>query len=255
MNEIILKEQNGQILASSRDVAENFRKRNPDVNRAIENLIVQNCTVKNMFEETTYISSRGRQEKEYLMNRDGFSLLVMGFNGKKALDWKLKYIEAFNQMEEKLKQSNVLTEEERLKLQLFSKDASEVAYAHSRLVELATTPLHQQIKEQQPLVDFANQVSNTTSLIDMNQMAKLLKDESIKIGRNKLFEILRQKDILRNNNEPYQRYIDGGYFKVKECTYDTPYGTKAYVKTLITGKGQIWITEKLRREFGHINRD
>lgn len=252
MKEIILKEQNGKVLASSRDVAENFDKRNPDVNRAIENLIVQNCTVRNMFEESTYISSRGRQEKEFLMDRDGFSLLVMGFTGKKALEWKLKYIEAFNKMEEKLKQSNVLTEEEKLKLMLFSKDASEVAYAHNRLVELETAPLRQQIEEQKPLVDFANQVSDTTSLIDMNQMAKLLKDENIPIGRNRLFEILRQKEILRDNNEPYQRYIESGYFKIKEGTYNTPYGTKAYVKTLITGKGQIWITEKLREEFGHV---
>ena len=37
------------------------------------------------------------------MDRDGFSLLVMGFTGKKALEWKLKYIDAFNQMEETLK--------------------------------------------------------------------------------------------------------------------------------------------------------
>ena len=136
--------------------------------------------------------------------------------------------------------------------QLFSKDASEVAYAHNRLIELATAPLLQQIEEDKPLVDFANQVSDTTSLIDMNQMAKLLKDENIPIGRNRLFEILRQKEILRNNNEPYQRYIESGYFKVKEGTYETPYGTKAYVKTFVTGKGQIWITEKLRKEFGDV---
>ena len=78
----------------------------------------------------------------------------------------------------------------------------------------------QKIEEQKPLVDFANQVSDTTSLIDMNQMAKLLKDENIPIGRNRLFEILRKKEILRNNNEPYQKYIECGYFKVKENTYE-----------------------------------
>ena len=110
----------------------------------------------------------------------------------------------------------------------------------------------QKIEEQKPLVDFANQVSDTTSLIDMNQMAKLLKDENIPIGRNRLFEILRKKEILRNNNEPYQKYIESGYFKVKENTYDTPYGTKTYIKTYVTGKGQIWITEKLRKEFGEV---
>lgn len=126
------------------------------------------------------------------------------------------------------------------------------------LIKLATTLkeerqarilAEQKIEEQKPLVDFANQVSNTTSLIDMNQMAKLLNDENINIGRNRLFEILREREILRDNNEPYQRYIDSGYFKIKESTYKTPYGTKTYVKTMITGKGQIWITERLRKEF------
>ena len=78
------------ILASSRDVAEKFGKRNPDVNRAIENLIVQNCTVKNMISKTSYISRRVRNEYEFLIDRDGFSLLVMGFTGQKALEWKLK---------------------------------------------------------------------------------------------------------------------------------------------------------------------
>jgi len=118
------------ILASSRDVAEKFGKRNPDVNRAIENLIVQNCTVKNMFIKTSYISSRGRNENEFLMDRDGFSLLVMGFTGQKALEWKLKYIDAFNKMEETLKSGDYLSEEEKLKLQLFSKDPLEVVTAH-----------------------------------------------------------------------------------------------------------------------------
>lgn len=61
MDEVILQNKNGKILASSRDVAEKFGKRNSDVNRSIENLTVQNCTVKNMFEKSTYISSRGRE--------------------------------------------------------------------------------------------------------------------------------------------------------------------------------------------------
>lgn len=249
MNEIILRNENGQILASSREVAEKFSKRNSEVNRTITNLMVQNCTVKNMFIESSYISSRGREEIEYLMNRDGFSLLAMGFTGKKALEWKLKYINAFNVMEERLKTGNQLTEEEKLKLQLFSKDASEVAYAHNRLVELATAPLNAQIEEQKPLVEFANKVSDSSNLIDMGKMAKLLKDEHIKIGRNRLFEWLRNHEILMRNNIPYQRYIDGGYFQVKESTYETPYGTKTQQTTFVTGKGQIYITEKLRKEF------
>lgn len=106
------------------------------------------------------------------------------------------------------------------------------------------------LEEQKPLVDFANKVSNSSNLIDMGNMAKLLKDEHINIGRNRLFEWLRQKEILMRNNMPYQRYIDGGYFRVRESTYDTPYGIKTQQTTMVTGKGQIYITEKLRKEFG-----
>lgn len=107
----------------------------------------------------------------------------------------------------------------------------------------------QKIEEQKPLVEFADKVSNSSNLIDMGKMAKLLKDENINIGRNRLFEWLRKKDILMRNNIPYQRYIDGGYFQVKESTFETPYGTKTQQTTFVTGKGQIYITEKLRKEW------
>lgn len=107
----------------------------------------------------------------------------------------------------------------------------------------------QKIEEQRPLVEFADKVSNSSNLIDIGKMAKLLKDENINIGRNRLFEWLRKKEILMKNNIPYQRYIDGGYFQVKESTFETPYGTKTQQTTFVTGKGQIYITEKLRKEW------
>ena len=49
------------------------------------------------------------------------------------------------------------------------------------------------------------------------------------------------------NNTPYQKYIDGGYFKIKESIKETAYGTKIFVTTYVTGKGQIYIIEKLRK--------
>ena len=67
-----------------------------------EILVAENSAAK-LFIESTY-ENRGKQYPEYLMNRDGFTLLAMGFTGKKALEWKLKYIQAFNAMEEQLKQ-------------------------------------------------------------------------------------------------------------------------------------------------------
>ena len=101
MNEIILSTQNGEPVASSRQIAESFGKEHKSVLRSVEDLVAQNCAAKSMFYETTF-ENRGKQYPMYLMNRDGFSLLVMGFTGKAALEWKLKYIQAFNEMEKKL---------------------------------------------------------------------------------------------------------------------------------------------------------
>ena len=99
----LVEVRNQQAVTSSQLVAEVFKKQHKDVLRAIENIKAENCAVTPMFFESTYTAGTGKAYKMYYMNRDGLSLLVMGFTGKKALEWKLKYIEAFNQMEEKLK--------------------------------------------------------------------------------------------------------------------------------------------------------
>ena len=54
---------------------------------------------------------------------------------------------------------------------------------------------------------------------------------------------------MQNNNTPYQTYIERGYFEVVEVKKDTVYGARVFPKTVITGKGQIWIVEKLRAEY------
>lgn len=67
-----------------------------------------------MFRESTYNAGTGKPYKQYLINRDGFSLLAMGFTGKKALEWKIKFIKAFNSMEAKLKeQAATLVDDDR----------------------------------------------------------------------------------------------------------------------------------------------
>lgn len=106
MTDIILSTQNGEPVASSRQIAENFGKEHRNVMRDIENLMSEGV-LKNeqtpMFYKTEYTHEQnGQTYPMYLMNRDGFSLLVMGFTGKAALEWKLKYIAAFNAMEKKL---------------------------------------------------------------------------------------------------------------------------------------------------------
>jgi anti-repressor protein len=109
--------------------------------------------------------------------------------------------------------------------------------------------LMEKIEQDKPLVEFANQVSNSCNSIDMSAFAKIIKDENIKIGRNKLYEWLRFNKYLRYNNEPYQKYIDMDIFTVIEESFRMPYGIKTSNKCLITGKGQLYLVEKLREEF------
>lgn len=97
----------GKVVVSSRQVAEHFGKLHKDVLAGIENIRAENSALTSMFAKTSYTAGTGKSYPEYLMNRDGFSLLVMGFTGKKALEWKIKYIQAFNAMEEELRRGGM----------------------------------------------------------------------------------------------------------------------------------------------------
>lgn len=98
MDELVYLERD-EAVCSSLDVSRSFGKRHDNVLRTIVGLL-ENEETQKMFKKINYVDSQNKQQYPmYLMNRDGFSLLVMGFTGKKALDWKLKYINAFNQME------------------------------------------------------------------------------------------------------------------------------------------------------------
>jgi len=109
MNQLVFK-NNDQVVTSSRNVARDFSKRHDHVTRDIDEIIKglpKNGDTHQMFYETTYIHEQNKQEyREYLMNRDGFTLLAMGFTGRKATEFKLAYINAFNKMEKELKRPN-----------------------------------------------------------------------------------------------------------------------------------------------------
>lgn len=100
MNELVIM-HNKQAVTTSLRVAEVFGKDHKHVLETISNLAAEKSAAK-FFAEATY-DNRGKQYPMYYMNRDGFTLLAMGFTGKKALQFKIKYIQAFNSMEATLK--------------------------------------------------------------------------------------------------------------------------------------------------------
>ncbi|WP_432739068.1 Rha family transcriptional regulator [Ligilactobacillus agilis] len=99
---VIMHDQ--QVVTTSLKVAEIFEKEHRDVMKSIRNLTAQNFAVRKMFGEDSYLNSRNQKQPMYYMNRDGFTLLAMGFTGSKVMEFKLKYIEAFNRMEQALKE-------------------------------------------------------------------------------------------------------------------------------------------------------
>jgi len=109
MSELVIS-KNKEAVTTSLQVAEGFDKRHADVIRAIEEKIdsAQNCVqYQNMFAEGSYQDKSGRLNKMYFMNRDGFTFIAMGFTGRKADEFKLKYIKAFNDMEKVIKEQLV----------------------------------------------------------------------------------------------------------------------------------------------------
>lgn len=103
--EIVGKRYEEQIVTTSLKVADKFEKAHKDVLESIRNIQASLSTAEfsALFKESTYKAVNGKSNPMYEMNRDGFSLLAMGFTGEKALKWKLEYIGAFNYMENELK--------------------------------------------------------------------------------------------------------------------------------------------------------
>jgi len=234
--------ENGIPVVSSRQIAENFRKEHSKVIRTIEDLIVGIDKIGyTLFIESKYQNEQNRQwYKEYLLTRDGFSLLVMGFTGSEALKWKLKYIDAFNQMETRLinlTRDSYMIDDPVVRAERWIEEQKE-----KQLLKLI-------VEQQKPLVDFAEQVSQSIDTIDMKSMAKIASKNGIKIGRNKLFEFLRMKDVLDKENLPYQSYVDREWFEVAETTFNTGFNIKITKTTYVTAKGQIGIIKLLKKIF------
>ena len=107
--------------------------------------------------------------------------------------------------------------------------------------------LNQQVIEMKPKAEFFDAVASSKTAIQMADVAKVLDYPGY--GRNRLFEFLRNKKVLMHNNQPYQKYIDCGYFRVVEQKYTKPNRETAInIKTLVYQKGVNYIKKLLDKE-------
>ena len=240
MNDIILSTQNGEPVVSSRQIAENFGKNHRDVLRAVDNLKEDVRNFAQMFFEGTDQDSYGREQRAYLMNRDGFTLLAMGFTGKAALEWKLKYIAAFNEMEKKLAEQPQLTRSQLLATALIA--AHEELEEKDKRIELLTADT----ERMKPKEIFSDAVSTSQNSILVGELAKLLKQNGIEIGEKRLYAWMRENGYLIKRkgadwNKPTQRSMEMKLFAIKETVICHSDGhTSVNTTTKVTGIGQVY---------------
>jgi len=101
--------------------------------------------------------------------------------------------------------------------------------------------------ELKPKADFADTITKSTDNILIRQMAKLLCDNGYEIGEKRLYQWLRNRGVLMKNNEPYQQYVNKGYFVVQERSIwvDGEGKYRLVHTTKVTPTGQMWIVKNI----------
>ncbi|AKP66319.1 phage antirepressor KilAC domain-containing protein [Companilactobacillus ginsenosidimutans] len=231
-NLVIMKDQ--QAVTSSLQVAETFDKSHKHVLKAIDNLkegVAENWA--DLFYEDTYIHPQNRQPYRVIyMSRDGFTLLAMGFTGKKALKFKMRYIEAFNKMEDQIKTGGF-----------------KVPSTMAEALRLAADQ-QEQLELMKPKAIFADSVATSHTTILVGDLAKIIKGNGVDTGARRLFQWMRDNGYLikrkgADYNSPTQKSMEMGLFKIKESSHVNGDGVTVVTKTpKVTGKGQQYFVNK-----------
>lgn len=122
------------------------------------------------------------------------------------------------------------------------KTFSEALIAYAKEVE-AREKLELENSIMKPKAEFYDDVTGSSDVIDIGSVAKVL---NMGIGRNKLFQFLRDKGVLTRKNAPYQKYIDAGYFRQVESEWEHDGTTHITLKTVVFQKGVDYIRKILK---------
>lgn len=257
MNEIVYRGDSNQPLTNSKLVAEVFGKEHKHVREAIKKLLTtaENSTVHQMFSESTYLNEQNKEQPMFIMNQDGFTLLAMGFNGKKAMEFKLKYIEAFNAMKRQIEQSNpsvpqtylealkslVKSEEEKQQLALENKKQQETILTISK----ENMELGNKITDMLPKVSYYDIILQSNATMTITQIAQDYGMSAIKM--NKELESMRIQHKMRGQWILFAQFLKGGYVHSRavdiarsDGSHDVKYNTEW------TTKGRIFLYEALK---------
>lgn len=250
MDNLVYKGQNDQAITNSLLVAKKFGKEHKHVLDSIRDLIVsaeksaqtEGQRVSRMFALAEYETPLNngtnavKKSPMFIMNRDGFTLLAMGFTGTKALQFKMEFLGAFNKMESLLNSDDYIL----MRSQQILQKRVEEAEQKVKALEADNQQKDAKIAKLQPKADFADAAFITDDKVDIGMAAKILK---LGFGRNTLFQKPRQVGVFfSNRNEPKQRFVNAGYFEMKEKFIErNSHPGFVVTKILVTQKGLAYI--------------
>ena len=233
---VIMRDQ--QAVTTSLQVAEDFGKQHGHVLRDVEALKKDVSNFGEMFQEGDIPDSYGRSRKTYYMNRDGFTILAMGFTGKQALQFKLKYIDAFNKMEAALKPSLPGSYKDALLQLVAAEEEKENLLLENKILD-------QRVSEMEPKVTYVDEVLKSTDLMVTTQIA-----DDYGMTAHAFNKLLHTNGIQYKINGQwllYAKHKGQGYTKSHTTTFrkqDGSEGTRLMTKW--TQKGRLYIYELLK---------
>lgn len=217
MNELVAKET-----MTSKQIAEITGKQHAHVMRDIRALLEQGVSESN-FGLSSYKQDQpnggSKDVPMYVLTKKGCLILASGYDAV----LREKIINRWEELEMKEKQKFQVptTFAEALRL---AAEQQEKIEEQQKLIEV-----------QRPKAEFYDDVVDSKDAIDMQAVAKVI---NMGMGRNKLFEFLRNNKVLMQNNQPYQSYVDMGWFRIIESKYTKPSGDICInLKTVVFQKG------------------
>lgn len=250
MKELVFKGESSQVLTNSLLVADKFGKEHGDVLRSIDILVgkMSENQCEGYFADTSIEVKQPnggvRYSRVIVMNRDGFTLLVMGFTGEKALQFKIEYINAFNKMEETIKNGGFNVPKSFREALLLAAEQQEVIENQQKQIEEKNA----KIEADKPKVLFSEAVEASKKSILIRELAKIITQNGYQIGEKQLYERLRKAGYLcsvgESRNQPSQAYMNMGLFEIKKRIVMDGSESKVYNTTVVTPKGVRYFVNK-----------
>ena len=224
MNELIkIRESNGNQVVSAKEL-HSYLDSGRDFSTWFK-YQVERCMFEKNIDFTPILgkSTGGRPSIDYAITIPAAKEIAMVNGGKNGKNARIYFISCEKQLKEQFAIPKTFSQA----LMLASKQA-EIIELQQKQIEIAA-----------PKVDFFDAVTDSKDAIDIGSAAKVL---NLGIGRNRLFEFLRENGVFMSNNQPYQSHIDNGHFRTIEQKFVKPDGSACInIKTVVYQKGLSYI--------------